>query len=160
MANGWPRLACPDGKGPNNYTFHTAAGFTPFFFVHGYHPSSLYTMYWPSTQPSYPSSGAEAEAGEFRHIYHACLEAAHRKLGEDAQRRVKRVATAVSKQPHFKLGDFVRVSAECLPSDPLDSKFSPSFTAPFKVIGHPAPKVTSWTLATLPRGCPRVDRSV
>jgi hypothetical protein len=84
-----------------NNTVHTATGFTPFFLLHGYHLSSLYTTYWPSTQPPYPSRGAEAEANEFRRHHHACLMvfAAYRKLGEDAQCQAKQVAAPVSEQP-------------------------------------------------------------
>jgi hypothetical protein len=39
------------------------------------------------------------------------------------------------------VGDLVRVATACLPSDPLDTKFSPRYLGPFRIIGHPSPNV-------------------
>jgi hypothetical protein len=45
------------------------------------------------------------------------------------------------RQPFFKVGDLVRVATSCLPSDPLDTKLSPRYLGPFRIIEHPSPNV-------------------
>ena len=45
-----------------NTTVHSVTGETPFFCMHGYHPSSAYTLYLPSVPPC-PAQGASRYLG-------------------------------------------------------------------------------------------------
>jgi hypothetical protein len=123
-----------------NTSVHSAHGFTPFFLLHGYHPSSLYTLYWPSSTPPYPSTGSAAEVADFQRRHHECLQLAHRRLTDEANQRASHRAAPIEKQPFFKVGDLVRVSTKNLPRDPEDTKFTARFTGPFEIIGNPSPQ--------------------
>jgi hypothetical protein len=45
----------------------------------------------------------------------------------------------LNRRPAFKVGDLVRVSTAHLLRNVLDSKFSPRFVGPFKIVAHTAP---------------------
>jgi hypothetical protein len=78
-----------------NTTIRAAHGDTPFFLAHGHHPSSLYTLYWPSTQPPFTSSGTSAEMNDFRQHHAECLDVSRRRLTDDAAHRAQRHAAPV-----------------------------------------------------------------
>jgi hypothetical protein len=71
----------------NNTSVHSAYSFNPFCLLHGYHPSSLYTVCWPSCTPPYPSTGSAAEVADFQRRHHECLQLAHRRLADEANNR-------------------------------------------------------------------------
>jgi hypothetical protein len=148
------RMYCSDSSRPQDWdstvlsaawayynTIHTAHGYTPFLLTHGYHPSSLYTLYWPSTQPPFPSSGTPAEVNDFRQHHAECLDLARCHLTDDAAHCAQRHAAPVHRPPAFEIGDFVHISTVHLPRYPLDTKFSPRYLGPFAVFGHPSPNV-------------------
>jgi hypothetical protein len=139
-AQDWDSTVRSAARAYNN-TIHTAHGYTLFFLTHGYHPSSLYTLYWPSTQPPFPSSGTPAEVNDFRQHHAECLDLVCRHLTDDAAHRAQRHAAPMHRQPAFEIGDLVRISTVHLPRDPLDTKFSPWYLGPFVVSGHPSPNV-------------------
>lgn len=124
-----------------NTAVHVAHGYTPFFLLTGYDPPSLYTMYWPSTQPPFPVSGSAADVADFQRHHWECLELARRKLTAAADKRAECSSTPVEKQPFFKVGDLVRVATDHLPKHTLNNKLSPRFNGPFKVVNQLAPTV-------------------
>ena len=122
-----------------NTSIHTAHHFTPFFLLHGFEPSSPYSLFWPSSRPKFPASGAAADVANFRAYHLECLRQAHANLQADADRRAARHAPPTSRLPRFRIGDLVRVSTAHLPRDPLDTKFAPRFLGPFSVRAQPSP---------------------
>jgi hypothetical protein len=118
-------------------TIHTAHGYTRFFLTHEYHPSSLYTLYWPATQPSFPSSGIPAEVNDFRQHHAECLDLARRHLTDDAAHRVQRHAASVHRLPAFEIGDLVRISTVHLPEIPSTPSSPLSTSAPLSFLVTP-----------------------
>jgi hypothetical protein len=73
-----------------NTAVHTAHGFTPFFLTHDYHPSSLYTLYWPSTEPAFLSTSSRVQVEDFRQRHRQHLGQARQNLEKDAERSARR----------------------------------------------------------------------
>lgn len=124
-----------------NNTPHSAHGFTPFYLLHGFHPSSIEALYLPSEDPKFPATGNAAAVAEFRRFHADALSRAHAALEEDAERRHARNQSHPSRLPSFKVGDLVSVSTEHLPRDALHTKFEPRFVGPFRIVAMPRPYV-------------------
>jgi hypothetical protein len=123
-----------------NTSVHTAHGFTPFYLLHGYNPSSAYTLYLPATE-ALPRKGDARAVRDFVGFHFQCLKQAHCRLEQDAARRHQAAMPPHHRLPKFVVGDQVVVSVAHLPKDSLDSKLSPRFVGPFQITAVPYPYV-------------------
>jgi hypothetical protein len=65
-------------------TVHTVVGESPFYCLHGYHPSSAYTLYLPSLQGPAPTQGGASEVSRFRRGHALASQSAHSVLPSSA----------------------------------------------------------------------------
>jgi hypothetical protein len=124
-----------------NTTVHSAHNYTPFFLLHGYNPSSAYSLYVPAPESPLPARGDAHDVAAFRKLHAQFLKIAHSRLEDDALRRKMASMPAQHRIPKFSVGDQVCVSVAHLPKDSLDSKLSPRFIGPFRITAIPHPYV-------------------
>jgi hypothetical protein len=119
---------------------HRAHGSTPFDLLHGYSPSSAYILFIPSLESQAPQK-ANRVVDSFRRYHAQCMMQARARLEQDAERRKLARMPASHRLPRFSVGDHVCLSVAHLSTDSLDSKLSPRFLGPFKIIASPYPYV-------------------
>ena len=111
--------------------------------MHGYAPSSAYTLYLPALESPAPVRGVASEVSRFRKDHALALQRAHSRLVVDAQHRRDAAMPPRHRLPHFKVGDHVCISVAHLPKDEYDSKLSTRFVGPFRIASVPHPFVYS-----------------
>jgi hypothetical protein len=119
---------------------HRAHSFIPFYLLHGYSPSSAYTLHIPSLESQAPQK-ANRVVDSFRRYHARCMMQASARFEQDAERRKLAAMPASHRLPRFSAGDHVRLSVAHLPTDSLDSKLSPKFIGSFKIVANPHPYV-------------------
>ena len=124
-----------------NTTVHSVTGETPFFCMHGYHPSSAYTLYLTSLEGPAQTRGVASEVARFRSGHALALKKAYSRLVLDAQRRQSAAMPPLHRIPGFKVGDSVSLSVVHCSSDEFDTKLSPRFVGPFQITAVPHPYV-------------------
>jgi hypothetical protein len=141
-----------------NTSVHTAHGYTPFHpcaplctgttLVHGYHLSSVYTLYWPASEPPFPTSTNAAAVNQFRQYHHECLADTHSRLCQDADARKSRRSSPIAKQSFYKVGDNVRVPLNTCPLTPWIPSLLQDTSAPFPLLPILTPASMKWILET------------
>jgi hypothetical protein len=89
--------------------------------LHGYNPSSAYTLYLPATE-ALPRKGDARAVRNFVGFHFQCLKQAHCGLEQDAARRHQAAMPPTHRLPKFIVGEQAVVSVAHLPKDSLDSK--------------------------------------
>jgi hypothetical protein len=141
-----------------NTTVHSVTGLTPFFALHGYHPSSVYSLYVPALESPFPSKGDARSVSDVRRHHAQCLMQAHARLEQDAVRRRNASLPPSHRLPKFSVGDQVCISVVHLPTDSFDSKLSPRFVGPFEITSIPYPYVYQLNMGfKFPHVHPRVS---
>jgi hypothetical protein len=122
-------------------TVHSVTVLTPLFALHGYHPSSVYSLYFPALESPFPSKGHARSVSDVRRHHAQCLMQAHARLEQDAVRRRNVSLPPSHRLPNFSVGDQVCISVVHLPTESFDSKLSPRFVGPFEIRSIPYPYV-------------------
>jgi hypothetical protein len=135
-----------------NTTVHRAHGFATFYLLHGYSPSSAYTLYIPSLESQAPQK-ANRIIDSFRRYHAQCMMQARSRLEQDAERRKLAAMPASHRLPRFSVGDLVCLSVAHLPTDSLDSKLSPSFIGHVRLLPTHTRMWIIWTSVTSSHTC-------